>query len=344
MTHARSIAFGFLAALAFAGGARSRAGAEEPPVSLVKVVESAEADARRCPEALTAVDEAIDANPKSAATRLLKARVLLADAKTKKSAEKNAAFNSVFEALAETSAADPWDPEPYRLKLRVFDAMGRKDQDALLEALRAIAIRLPGDAAARAAFERFSKDPPRLRANDPMPKVSWLDGSGNTVTAESLWSKGSVVIELFRSSTWCPYCQKQLFTLHDAADKFAQAHIQIVAVSPEPCQRIQEIEQNGLKEKKPFRLRLLSDPSGKVADALGVLNEDSVKPGTQPDRYGLPHPTTIIVDGTGIVRFVKTHGDIRDRVKVEEMLDIAGSIAREAVAIPLAGSGDTRPR
>lgn len=323
----RAIPFA-IAAFVLAGGLPARARADEPPVQLVRTVESAESDPRRCQAALVAVMEAIDMHPKDSALYVLKARVLLADAKTKKASEKAAAFDAVFEALAEATDADPWDPAPFRLKVRVYESIGRKDVDAIQEALRAIAIRSPGDAQARAAFMRISKDPPRLRAGDPMPRVTWMDSQGNNVTAQSLWSKGPVVVELFRSSTWCPYCQKHILYLHDAADRFEKAKIGIVACSPEPPERLADIEKNGLKDKKPFRLRLLSDPGGRMADALGVLNEDSVKKDTPSDRYGLPHPTTIIVDGLGIVRFIKSHGDIRDRVKVEEMLDVANSLER----------------
>ena len=49
-------------------------------------------------------------------------------------------------------------------------------------------------------------------------------------------------------------------------------------------------------------------------------NPDTVRKGTPPDAFGLPFPTTIIVDQRGVVVFVKTHGDFRERVKPEEMM------------------------
>ena len=92
---------------------------------------------------------------------------------------------------------------------------------------------------------------------------------------------------------------------------------------------IAEIEEKGLKGRKPFRLRLLSDTKGNTADALGFLNPDTVREGVRPEAYGLPFPTTIIVDNTGIVRFVKTHRDFRERVTPDEMVAVARRIRVE---------------
>jgi peroxiredoxin len=127
---------------------------------------------------------------------------------------------------------------------------------------------------------------------------------------------------LYRSAVWCPYCQKQLFALHDAADALAAEGITLVACSPDTTETLAKIAAEGLKDRKPFKVRLLSDPEGRTADQLGFLNPDTVKAGVRPEAFGLPFPTTIIVDPQGIVRFVKSHGDVTNRVKPEEMLRV----------------------
>ena len=151
--------------------------------------------------------------------------------------------------------------------------------------------------------------------------------------ADSLGEFPESFPELYRSAVWCPFCMKQLIVLHDNVDKLAKEGLSIVACSPDTTETSAKIAKDGLKDKKPYRVPLLSDPEGKTADKLGVLNPESVKPDAPKDAFGLPFPTTIIVDGKGIIRFVKTHGDHRDRVKPEEMIAVAKKIrAAEAAA------------
>ena len=297
-----------------------------------KAVAAAESDPSKAAAAKTAVAAAIEADPKAVAPRLLEARVLAVEAKGKKTAQRAAAYALVFDALAKASALDPWDPAPFKLKSDVMTAMGTPDHEAYAEALRACAIRSPGDASAREAYTRHTGKVPTIVAGDPMPKVSWKDAEGKEVTAASLYAKGSVVIELYRSAVWCPFCMKQLIVLHDNVDKLAKEGLSVVACSPDTIETIAKIAKDGLKDKKPYREPLLSDAEGKTADKLGVLNPDSVKPDAPKDAYGLPYPTTIIVDGKGIIRFVKTHGDHRDRVKPEEMLAVAKKIRASEAA------------
>jgi peroxiredoxin len=294
-----------------------------------KAVQAAIDNPAKIADAMKEVTAAINADPKAVLPRVLRAKLLLLDAKTKKTAERPAAFKAVLEALAEAEPLDRWDATPLEFRVEVFQAMGNPDHAQLQETLRRIAIRKPFDAAARRAYDRQAGEVPAIKDGDPMPVVTWKNSKGETVSSKTLWADGPVVIELFRSAVWCPFCQRQLFALHDAADKFAAEGVAVVAVSPDTPQTIADIEQNGLKGKKPFRLRLLSDGKGDTANALGFLNPDTVKEGVRPEAYGLPFPTTIIVDNTGIVRFVKTHRDYRERVTPEEMVLVARKIRVE---------------
>jgi peroxiredoxin len=313
-------------ALGFAPAAAADTAAAE------KAVAAAEVDAAKVPAAKEAVDAAIAAEPLAVAPRLLEARVLLVEARGKKTSERKAAFARVFETLDTASAFDPWDARPFRMKVDAMTAMGTPDQGAFAEALRAVAIRSPGDSVAREAYVRQKKGVPQLAVGDPMPRVTWTDAKGETVTSESLWAKGPAIIELYRSAVWCPYCQKQLFALHDAAASIAASGATLVACSPDTTETLAKVETDGIKDRKPFKVRLLSDAQGKTADKLGFLNPDTVKPGVRPEAFGLPFPTTIVVDARGIVRFVKSHGDVRDRVKPEEMV----AIVRKTMDAPVA--------
>jgi peroxiredoxin len=56
---------------------------------------------------------------------------------------------------------------------------------------------------------------------------------------------------------------------------------------------------------------LASDQSLVVMKAYEVYNKDVI-----------PHPTTIIIDKTGVIRFREVHGNYKERTSVENMLSI----------------------
>ena len=78
-------------------------------------------------------------------------------------------------------------------------------------------------------------------------------------------------------------------------------------------------------------MRLLSDPKGAQGDKLGVMNPEYAQPSTKPDVFGLPHPTTIVIDQAGVIRFIETHEDFKNRTKVDEIIAAVGR-ARSPVA------------
>lgn len=299
------------------GGARPAPAADLKAATAA--VEAAEKDAAAVDAARAAAKAATDADPKSADAWILAARVELAAGKRAKADERKGLLQAALKALAEASAVDRWSPEPFKWKALVL-VEAKASNDEYVEALRAAAIRAAGEELTREKYRSQTGEIASLRVGDPLPPVTWKNSAGADVKASDLYANGPVIIELYRSAVWCAYCRRQLFAIDDAREKFAAEGISVVAISPDTAETIAGIEKNGLKERKTFALRLLSDPEGRQADRLGVLNPDTVRKGTPPDAFGLPFPTTIIVDQTGTVRFVKTHGDFRERVKPEEML------------------------
>ena len=319
------VAAGFLAAVV--AGAGIGTAAEPPPAE--KAVLAAEADGSKLLEAKKAVTEAITAEPKAVWPRILEARLLLLEAKAAKQAERAAAFDLVMKALDNAASKDLWDPAPWVFRRDVHQAMGNPDHGALEETLRRWAIRVPGDEVARAAYLRQAGKVPAVTKGDPLPRVKWKGADGADVPSETLWEKGPVIIELYRSAVWCNYCGKQIQSLNDAIPQFDAEGITIVAASPDTPETLAKIAKDGTFKGKPFKMRLLSDPKGDTADKLGFLNPETVKKGVPADQFGLPFPTTIIVDNRGVIRFVKTHLDYKVRVKPEEMLAIAKQIRVE---------------
>ncbi len=308
------------AALALAiiiGTGRTAPAADLGPATTA--VEQAEKDAASVDAARIAVKAAMDADEKAAMPWLLAARIDLAAGKRAKGDERKTLLAAALNDLREATLRDRWDPEPFKWKALVL-VESKAPTDEYVEALRSAAIRGAGEELTRQKYRAQTGDIATLRPGDPFPRLVWKNGKGEDVKASDLYAKGPVVIELYRSAVWCSYCRKQIWALDDFRVKFAEQGLTVVAISPDTVETIAGIEKNGWKERKPFALPLLADPEGRQADRIGVLNPDTVRKGTPADAYGLPFPTTIIVDKDGFVRFVKTHGDFRERVKPDEIL------------------------
>ena len=56
---------------------------------------------------------------------------------------------------------------------------------------------------------------------------------------------------------------------------------------------------------------MLSDPNLEVITAWGLVNPSSPK---------VPHPTAVIVDGDGVIRYLRQDVDYKSRPSVDELL------------------------
>ena len=315
LTLALSLSFGLAAA-----GARALADGPSPWEPVEAAIAAAEKDPAQIAAARVAVDAAILSNPKAVGVHLLSVKLWMIQAlAAKKGDEKKAAYEAALSSCTKAQEIDPRDPAPWRLRVDVLTLMGT-DRNEVTEALRGLSIRLGNDPQARENYKRQTGKVPPLKVGDPMPFVVWKDSAGKDVKVADLWVAKPLVIELFRTTTWCEFCRKRLYELHDHAADFEVENVTLVAVSPDTIEKIATVEKDGLKGRKPFKVRLLNDPKGSQADVLGVLNPDTVKPGTAADAFGLPFPTTIIVDETGVIRFIETHQDFKDRTKIDEII------------------------
>jgi len=65
-------------------------------------------------------------------------------------------------------------------------------------------------------------------------------------------------------------------------------------------------------EEIPFPV--LKDPDGSTFRRFGILNED--------DDRGIPHPTVVVVDASGMIRYRRTETDYEVRPPVDELLEV----------------------
>lgn len=88
-----------------------------------------------------------------------------------------------------------------------------------------------------------------------------------------------------------------------------RANTEIIAIAPDPPEKLQDIVPK-VKSKitGEFLITLLSDADHAVIDRYGLLNEQAASRG----RF-LPHPTTYVIDKTGVVRWKFTEVDYKIR-------------------------------
>jgi len=86
-----------------------------------------------------------------------------------------------------------------------------------------------------------------------------------------------------------------------------------VAVSIDATEDLQRMKDRVAREygKAPDFV-MLSDPGHRVIDRYGLLNPD--------DQRGIPHPTTLVLDRGGVVRWRFTEVNYRIRPTNEDIL------------------------
>ncbi|KAI5456885.1 thioredoxin-like protein [Mariannaea sp. PMI_226] len=172
-----------------------------------------------------------------------------------------------------------------------------------------------------------------IKVGDSLPEFSLPNALNQEVTGASLLAKGPVLITFYRGE-WCPYCNLALHALQKNVDAFQAKGVTLVAISPElPNQSLSTTEKMSLK------FEVLSDVGNKFAKQLGILWEqpESLRPAFDAfsldlkarngdDSFGVPIPTTILVDKEGTVRNVHIDPDYRQRLEPTTALEWVNSL------------------
>ena len=68
-----------------------------------------------------------------------------------------------------------------------------------------------------------------------------------------------------------------------------------------------------LRSSEGLEMPFLLDPDAMTIKRYGVFNEE--------DRRVIPHPTALLIDKEGMVRFVRVDEDYKQRPAIEELLE-----------------------
>lgn len=194
---------------------------------------------------------------------------------------------------------------------------GREYDDALAE--RFVAAGFGGDA---------------LKIGDPMPMFALPNAEGRFVTSDELLRSGPLVIS-FNRGKWCPFCINELRGLNAARPEFNALGATLAAVSPEVSG-----SALAMKRKYEFDFEVLCDVDHGVSLAFGLLFR--LPPGEHAtflkfgvplpqlngnDSWFLPVPGTFVVDRQGIIQLAYANPDFRQRLEVDEILQVLKALA-----------------
>ncbi|MCH4893105.1 MULTISPECIES: peroxiredoxin family protein [unclassified Sphingomonas] len=135
---------------------------------------------------------------------------------------------------------------------------------------------------------------------------------GKPTTLQRQAAGKPIMVVLFRSAKWCPYCQTQLKGLGDIAAQARAKGVRFVAVSYDDPAVLADFAA-----KQNIAFPLLSDAGGAMANAWG-LRDPRYPEGNF--AYGVPYPTVLVLDAKGRVKAKSVETDYKKRPSTADLL------------------------
>jgi len=148
-----------------------------------------------------------------------------------------------------------------------------------------------------------------IALNTQVPELSVVDIYRNKQTVKQLSGDKGLILVLFRSADWCPFCKRQLLEINQWAEKFNTLGYRVAAVSYDSVETLRKYTF-----KKKIIYPLLSDQNNQTILDYKVLNTEQ-KPGTK--HYGIPFPGVMIIDNTGVLQYKYFYEGYKKRIKMK---------------------------
>ena len=201
------------------------------------------------------------------------------------------------------------------------------------------AAAMPAEVMAAFAAEQVSLDaagvPTGVSApGAPMPDGDLLDTHGAATSLAQVRAERPAVVVFYRGA-WCPFCNIALRTYQaELVPALAERGWAMIAVSPQkPDGSLSAAQSNELT------YAVVSDPGNQLASALGILTTPSAEAAAAQQKLGLdlaehnadggptlPMPTTVVVDATGVIRWIDVHPNYTTRSEVSDILAAVDSV------------------
>jgi peroxiredoxin len=163
---------------------------------------------------------------------------------------------------------------------------------------------------------RGKAEPAVLKPGTPLPAFSAQDEKGGALNSNDLRGQPSVL--LFVRGNWCPFCSKQVENLTRYYKEINDAGARLVLITPKPLETTRRVAEFFAVD---FEFWL--DESLAIGKQLGLVHEAGV-PKDYDKEYGRDTlwPTTLVVDGDGIIRHTELSRFIADRPDPRKILGI----------------------
>ena len=169
---------------------------------------------------------------------------------------------------------------------------------------------------------------PAVAVGRPVLDFTARDDAGNRFDLARLHGR-PFLLKFFRGH-WCPYCVAELRRWEEMRPELAARRIQIVTICADSAEQIRKG-----RGKHGLHAVMLPDPDLAITDLYNLRNPKNFAP-----RPGLiiplPIPTTILVDASGIVRWIDQAADYMHRSDPERVLVAIRATLRSPVADLLA--------
>ena len=167
-----------------------------------------------------------------------------------------------------------------------------------------------------------------------MPDGDLLDMHGAATSLAQVRAGRPAVVVFYRGA-WCPFCNIALRTYQaELVPALAEGGCAMIAVSPQkPDGSLSAAQTNELT------YAVVSDPGNQLASALGILTTSSAEAAAAQQKLGLdlaehnadggltlPMPTTVVVDATGVIRWIDVHPNYTTRSEVPDILAAVDSV------------------
>ena len=156
--------------------------------------------------------------------------------------------------------------------------------------------------------------PDAIRRGRPLPEFSALDEQGNPLQSSDL--KGAPAVLIFVRGNWCPFCNRQVRNLTNYYKQIVDLGAKLIFVTPKPLETTRRVAEF-FEVDFDFWL----DESLTATRQLGLLFEAAV-PADYRKEYGenTMWPTSLVVDETGIIRYVELSKHVIDRPNPRTLL------------------------
>ena len=189
-------------------------------------------------------------------------------------------------------------------------------------------------AGAQSNLERLGMDvtaetaPSGLEVGEKAPGFTGVDQYSQEVNLDDMLAEGEVVLIFYRGD-WCPVCTRYLKRFQDSLQLIVDAGAQVVAVTPETNNNVQETIK-----KADAKFRILSDLDHSIMDAYDVTfrvtdayNErikrgkgESIEENNGDEEPFLPVPATYIINQEAEIIYRQFDPNYRNRASIAAMI------------------------